>query len=267
MRKFLILLKRDFLFGLEENKGKLLVIFILMIIMIKVNSSSLSPSNIGDIVLGLLEGYDKTKDEVFHIPASWICFHLSAVYIVSHYTADDLHDHGPYILTRTNNKSTWWLSKSVWIVMNVTLYYLLFVMIVLVWGFVTRTLSYSWSENSLQRLPQSVTDASLAIVLMKTIIISFFFTLMCCLLQQTLSMLIKPIYGFITVAALVAISSFVDQIGSPGNYGMIARTELFRNEEGTMLSQCFMVNGTIAAVSFIAGLLYILKKDVLSAQD
>ena len=78
----------------------------------------------------------------------------------------------------------------------------------------------------------------------------------------TLQMIFSPVAGYITAIIVVIISAYYFKEYLPGNYLMMLRTELFRND-GMVLYKGFILSFAIWLIFVIAGKIVLKRKDIL----
>lgn len=81
-------------------------------------------------------------------------------------------------------------------------------------------------------------------------------------LQLTVQMAFNPVIGYIMVIAIITSSAYFYRFYMPGNYYMLLRTALFR-EDGITLQQASLVLGILWIVLVLIGAVIVRKKDVL----
>ena len=81
-------------------------------------------------------------------------------------------------------------------------------------------------------------------------------------LQLTAQMIFSPVIGYILVIAVITSSAYFYRFYMPGNYYMLLRTALFR-EDGITLQQASLVLGILWIVLVLIGAVIVRKKDVL----
>lgn len=188
----------------------------------------------------------------FQFPIRWLFPHMLVLFFTLNYARNDLTHGGIQVLTRTNNRISWWLSKCIWNTMTVLS---CFAAELVVW-LLLMCLSAKTSVSSLnEKLFEGIFNASLPeqrVFACEYMCIFCFLPVIVCvsisLIQMTLTLYIKPVFAFI-----IAITYYIAGIYyvTPlflSNYALSVRSSMiglynFRPETGLLLC---VVSGIIA---------------------
>lgn len=202
----------------------------------------------------------------FDFPALWTLVFLVAAYLTLNYPYRDLMGAGKHQLVESGSRPAWWYSKCCWVVASVVLFYAmaavsLALFVLLFGGSITLEVSpdiVSLIDFGGDILPGPWDIASL-MVLLPTM------TAALCLLQLMLSLALKPLPGFLCTIALLFFSSYFKNPLLPGNYLMVARSDVF------IASGVGWVEGTvfalgIAVFAVVLGRILFARMDIMEKE-
>ena len=227
--------------------------------------------SLGDALLfvyGGMKEYDPTVERRFMFPTLWMLLYLLLAYMVLYYPHRDLEENGQNILIRTGGRKLWWLSKCVWNMLSVTLYYLvgwvLTVINCIVAG-IPLTMQLSPNINILFEMSGlgMLHPEKMAI---EILLLPLFVMAAVCLVQMAMSLFIRPVYCYMgTVSILLASTYYMNQ-WFIGNYAMPVRSCKMIND-GMSAVKGFVLCSVVIFISIVAGLARFRKYDILSEEN
>jgi hypothetical protein len=167
------------------------------------------------------------------------------------------------MLLRSQKRWHWWLGKCIWNIGCVTLYY------GVLWLAAAGTVLCTGGSFSLlptQEIQTIVTKGNVAgltaqSMLFHALLAPWLASAAISLLQMAVSLFTQPIFGIITVCAVLVASIFTDSFLAPGNYLMLLRHGLPINWE---LGCLWLV--LIAVASVVVGYFGFKKRDIFSIE-
>lgn len=215
-----------------------------------------------------LERYSLTENGVFRIPTIWISIYIILAYLVGYYAEKDLKSYGMYSLLAVKSRTKWWISKCLWCIGSVTLFYLLmWCSIALYVGMTDGILSLSKTADVSLAIQSCViylkNDYTTVIMVMGLPL------LMACalsLLQMFCSLLFGSVVSFAGLCCLYIISLYYSTPISPVNYLMWIRNDVIITENGCNTLVGIFLALIIMLVSMLAGVIYMDRYDMLSKQ-
>lgn len=259
--------------GLAGNWWKYLIVFCIAVLfsLALVNELSrmqaalalpLSSPTLGDCLINLVAGIDRYAFDggyPFSLPVSWLLVFLLVAYITLNYPYRDLMGSGKLLLIEAGSRWTWWLSKCVWVVLSVLVFFAVCAAAVLVWvaangGNFTLEVSAAapralgFAVDPLELHTWHVDGLFFVSVLLVTIAV--------CLVQMLLSLVVKPVFSFICTIALLFFSSYFETEFLPGSFLMAARSSCF--QDGGMQAQVGVAIGlgVIVFTVIVGGLIF-----------
>lgn len=226
---------------------------------------------LGNTMLSILGGmpeYSATGNKPFTFPVVWLMLYLLPAYLTLYYPQQDLEESGQNLLIRTGGRSLWWLSKCLWNIIMVLVFwgtgYLILALFCAMRGIpfsmgISENIPYFLNlENS--RLWQLPRELNLELWVLPVLV-----TETICLLQMTVSLYIRPIFSFMVIGVLLLSSAYYQSSYLPGNYIMPVRSSRIilggiDPVQGILFSLVFM------AVSFVAGLIRFRYYDILKRE-
>ncbi len=275
------LIKHDLYIGLLCGWRRYLPVFFLAAILFSMpymgyrsllqeGSIQPGPITLGNYLLSAFSGilpYDPASGAPFQIPIYWFALQLYLAFVVGGYANRDLAGYGKNILIRARTRTGWWLSKCLWNVAGVLVYYaILFLCAVL---FAAATGSVSLLPNlqiAGEWLNMDCSAASAQQVALVAALAPLLTSLAVCLLQMFLSFLLRPIYGYVAVAVLMIASAYCFTAVLPGNWSMLLRSEALL-PGGIPFEVALLLSLLLMAVSVLAGLIYFKRCDILETNS
>ncbi len=156
----------------------------------------------------------------------WFCFFCYLSYIIEYYTIDDLKKHANNYLFRIGSKITWWISKCIWCITTVLIFYAFLLICILTFVLCFGDISTPFhpelmaAYNECNLTYECETDFWLFSVILPLVT-----TIMLSLAQICVSIYIKPIFCYIFALAYLLCSSYYSHPLLLYNYTMICRNE------------------------------------------
>ncbi len=275
---FLKQIKHDFLIGIFyswKNYIPVVLIFLfacsLFHSMVSNNilngSIEIKPS-FTDYIIETYKGmaiYDTNRRDIpFQIPVIWLLINIYIIYLVSIYPLKDLYSYGQQILLRSKNRKLWWLSKCIWNVTTVILFYSIGYIVIFLFCIFTGTLTLK-NNLEINLLVSNVntdgisTDHILIIAVFLPIISSIGLSLF----QMLMAFIIKPLYSCILIITILISSAYFCVPWLIGNYLMILRNQEITHTEGIASNTGICLGILISISSCIFGYLRFRSMDIL----
>ncbi|ANV74364.1 hypothetical protein PDQ36_30810 [Bacillus cereus] len=266
VNKLLMLIKRDLYEGNQQNRYKYLffMVFLFLLVYIKINVGDFSVKGnkyiMFDLLFEVFKGFTVEEKDVF--PIVWMLMNLFLAIFISTYCYEDLHKNGVFILIRVKKISYWWLSKQIWIVQTVILYYLFTILSVFIVCFCFYLFSSGLSfEISLAGF--FVKTYYMDFNLMKMFLILILSSITISMIQVSLSLLFTPMYGFLIVLIVLFISVFYSSPWFLGDHLSILK---YNNFSDGMLTIQFSILYNLIVILFVSVFtnFYLKSKDIFS---
>ncbi|MCI1966937.1 MAG: DUF2705 family protein [Oscillospiraceae bacterium] len=200
----------------------------------------------------------------FRIPINWLMLHLFLAYIVGNYPFQDLMTYGQSVLLRAKSRGKWWVSKCLWSSCCVLLFYLESIVISLFFAAVTGKVSMSISPQIQEKIidvsflpglsPETLVLNLLIVPLITSIAIS--------LIQLCFALILRPVYSYLVVSALLLSSAYIYSPALIGNYLMAARNSIAL-QNGINASYALPVSAAIAVLAVVTGKIIFKKYDII----
>ena len=170
--------------------------------------------------------YIPSPDNPFQFPAVWILVFLVLPFVLLNYPFRDMYGVGQQILVCSGRRSLWWLSKCCWNFCGTVLYHLIIQAAGLVLSLVFEVEISNRIHMDFINLvfniryqevwnPSSLPVAALLLPMLVSAAIN--------MLQMTMSLFIRPMFGFFAVAVLLLASAYLLSPLLIGNYAMAFR--------------------------------------------
>jgi len=231
-------------------------------------SQAFVPFTLGDYFINILFGMDEyifDGTNMFEFPVLWALVLLVLLYYTLNYPFRDMSSMGTHIMIASGSRKQWWLSKSIWLLLATSAYFLIGLIALTIWTVVTQgQISFSISSSIVKILdfnqelildpPWSITSFLISSALIVAAI---------GMMQLLLSLLIGSVISFLATVATLFFSAYFTKGILIGNYAIAARSSAFL--DGGMEPSCgITIALSIIVVTCVTGLIIINKKDILA---
>lgn len=245
---------------------------------------------LGDYTLFIMTGiapYTPSPLVRFEFPIVWVCFFMIIFFIVLYYPYDDIDGFGKYILISSKKRSFWYLSKCLWVVFSVILYFALFMLSNLIVGVIFGdSLKPGLSEIGLESIYTDVANESVAApigaetalegaynggtvtpnCLVELYLNPFLVCVATSLIQTTFSLFVKPVFSYILSAAILIFSAYYTSPFMIGNYAMVSRSALFA-ADGVKGTTGIIICVAAAVLACVVGVLRFRNYDIIGRDE
>lgn len=224
---------------------------------------------LGDFLLYAFGGCDLyifDLDRPFAIPFQWLLLILLAIYINFDLTEESSAGVNVQLLLRAGDKKQYWLSKILCITISTSLYFMLGVIVTLGCGSALGGVSSLEIDNlilNVMNLSSMVPREATSPAFIPTLLMVWFAILTITLLQQLISLFIKPIGSFLVIAVFLFLSAYFMKPFFFGNYAMIIRNALLC-EGGVDAAEGILILSLVSLASIAGGCVVYDRKDILS---
>lgn len=224
---------------------------------------------LGDFLLYAFGGCDLyifDLDRPFAIPFQWLLLILLVIYINFDLTEESSAGVNVQLLLRAGDKKQYWLSKILCITISTSLYFMLGVIVTLGCGSALGGVSSLEIDNlilNVMNLSSMVPREATSPAFIPTLLMVWFAILTITLLQQLISLFIKPIGSFLVMAVFLFLSAYFMKPFFFGNYAMIIRNALLC-EGGVDAAEGILILSLVSLASIAGGCVVYDRKDILS---
>lgn len=224
---------------------------------------------LGDFLLYAFGGCDLyifDLDRPFAIPFQWLLLILLAIYINFDLTEESSAGVNVQLLLRAGDKKQYWLSKILCITISTSLYFMLGVIVTLGCGSALGGVSSLEIDNlilNVMNLSSMVPREATGPAFIPTLLMVWFAILTITLLQQLISLFIKPIGSFLVMAVFLFLSAYFMKPFFFGNYAMMIRNVLLC-EGGVDAAEGILILSLVSLASIAGGCVVYDRKDILS---
>ena len=270
---------RRSLLGKRKRFSVALLFFVLVTFACKISFSNaylqspeLTPfatPTLGDFLFYAFGGCDLyifDLDRPFAIPFQWLLLILLAIYINFDLTEESSAGLNVQLLLRAGDKKQYWLSKILCITISTSLYFMLGVIVTLGCGSALGGVSSLEIDNlilNVMNLSSMVPREATSPAFIPTLLMVWFAILTITLLQQLISLFIKPIGSFLVMAVFLFLSAYFMKPFFFGNYAMIIRNALLC-EGGVDAAEGILILSLVSLASIAGGCVVYDRKDILS---
>lgn len=278
MKTLFMQVKHDLLMGIVYSwKKYVVVLFIFIFLCVMFQKSVIihreymemeGAPNFADYIVDLYKGMDIFEDTdngaTFQIPGGWMILNIFLTYIIGYYPLKDLKDYGSQILIRSKKRWQWWLSKCIWVLASVFIYYAIGYIVMAVFSLFNGGFSLTPTQNINMDISKvntfGFTAGKLAVM---AIILPIIISTALSLVQMTISMFIAPIISNIVLVTIIIASAYYCHPLLLGNYLMILRNDAIIFEAGVNTVVGIGLGGVTAIMAVIIGNIRFRKMDIL----
>lgn len=226
---------------------------------------AVSPSFL-DSVLYLFKGiriFIPVRENKFEVPVMWMTVQVFVSMIVYHFPRDDFEKYGVQTLTRVHSKKRWWVSKYIWTVNSVIMYYVAGYLSIAVICVLRGNFSFA-PNHVLNLLVNEINTQEIPLIplCLACILIPVLTSAALSVLQMTISFWLNPIYSYIIILSYIIISVYYCKPWLMGANAMMLRN-YFLAGEGLQTSVIVVADILIIVLAGILGYWHFHKLDVI----
>ncbi len=276
IHNFMSLLKHDILHGILLRWRYFLVAVLFFTFtdfafMNNVNSLNLAADSvlkcsITDYILNMFIGnepFDFELKKGISLSVVWFVFHAVLFSSMGFYITDDLNKNAFIFILKVKSRRKWWISKVVWCVLIVIIYYALFFIVSFIFAALFGTVSLSVNDLVVQRMfGFSVSGISIFDILLSSFFLPMAISCSFAVLEAALSLILKPLYSFLIIICYLIASTFYCRIYLLFNFSMIIRNN-FYGINGVTNQYGILIAVILVVVSSVFGVFIIKRKNIL----
>ncbi len=275
-RVWIGLIKHDLMVGIGYSWKKFIPIIMIMILAcaqfyqetqlyLEATHQDLSLS-MADYLVDVFKGmeiYIPSKDDPFQIPAIWLLLNVYLAYLVASYPAKDMASFGQQIMIRSQSRRKWWLSKCLWNIITVLVFYSLIFATIFVFSLLTGEVTLVMHNEINEQVSEITTSHFTTGKLLEVVgVLTILTSMALSLLEMLLSFLIKAVYSFTIIVVVLSISAFYCHPLLIGNYLMIMRNNFIISNQGVDSAQGMVISLLIILLSTTIGYIKLKSSDI-----
>ena len=219
-----------------------------------------------DYFLHIFEGmrpFDRLSDEKFQLPITWFLINMILFYFTGKYPYSEIYNnHGANVLMKGGSRDKWFLSKWLWCMAGVILYYLVAYVFVAVFCLAVQVpVSFDIRAIEYQDLLSPVSECT-RIDTVKVMILPVISSMAAVSVQLVAALVTSAFMGFLFMAVLYISSAYYCTPFLTGNFSMLARSSIFRSD-GIDAMQAVLISIGIMILSLVAGIWIFRRQDIM----
>lgn len=272
------LLKRQIIYDLKHGivlQYKKFLLFVLLITVLflffgrKVSTHILISKDdiIGfwDYMVYLFKGKEKighlSQLDIFDLPVEWILVHCYLLFAIGTYPKEDYLERGYQYLIRVGSKWYWWLSKGIYILVSVLIYYSSILVVAFAFTII--------KGGSFHGLHKEIGYYAMGIdilyfekseTIIGTVITPLFIFMALCVAEMFLSFLVSNMVSIIILLGYLSVSAYWCNQWLLGNYTMLLRKDELSLIVGIIISCGSMIT------CFCLGYIHFKQLDIIGKQ-
>ena len=226
---------------------------------------------LADIVLYFFRGKQKiilnNKIEKLELPLDYMMMNLYLMYLIGDYVVRDILSFGKTVLVRTKKRLYWWLSKCIWCVTTVLIFYGILYLCMFVCTLVVGTLSMKPDVFIAAKvcnfdISQQYFFVDVGKLMRTALILPIITSISMMLAQMAVAIIILPIIGYVMNVVVLIVSAYYMTPFLQGNALMILRSADYKSG-GIDTAFSIGISLVIIIVSVLAGAVYFSRMDIL----
>ena len=198
--------------------------------------------SVGDCWMYLFSGspeYRYSSEKEFELPVLWLLFHAYMLYTLCSYPVGDFKKLGLQSMLFSRNRKKWCISKILWSMMGVILFYSAELIILIMEMYIQKNVL---GREIIINLKSNIIGIEIWIMFILPIISDIAITIF----QMTISFYSSYLHAYIVSLVYLVISVYIKNAYLLGNYSMLLRSQIFDSEglsirKGIIVSLCFTV--------------------------
>jgi len=246
---FFLQIKHDFYKGTIEGWKRYaiaLCIFIFLCFVFQIRAEKIIQFNkiskeisFSDFILFMFRGmnvFDGNAVELQDKLPQWFLVNIYLSIIIGYFPLKDLSESGIQVLIRTKSRVSWWLSKCLWVIYNVLIYYTIFIIVITVFSLFHGGLSLELSkELNLILSNLDISKFNFKGILVVGIILPLITSITFSLIQLLISLFTNSIISNMFIITVLTLTPFYCNSFFIGNYLMILRSNLNIGDSGVSI--------------------------------
>ncbi|MEW8995492.1 hypothetical protein [Clostridium sp.] len=279
---FIMQIKHDYYMGTIKGWKKyavVLIIFILLcanfqrgLIISREYGNFKEKSTFGNYIIDIYKGVDISNrvdnKEKIEMPPGWILLNIFLSIVIGYYPLNDLKEYGTQILIRSKKRWQWWLSKCLWIMGNVLIFYAIGYIVIAMFSLINGDLSLTPNHNvNLAVLKLDTSSLTAKEVFSIGIVLPIVTSIALSLIQLTIAMFSNSIYSNIFIISLIIVSIYYCSPILMGNYLMMLRNSIMVGVKGIGTSTGIILDMAISFISITLGIFKFRTYDIMGKNN
>lgn len=274
---FFLQIKHDFYKGTIEGWKRYaiaLCIFILLCFVFQIRAEKIIQFNkiskeisFSDFILFMFRGmnvFDGNAVELQDKLPQWFLVNIYLSIIIGYFPLKDLSESGIQVLIRTKSRVSWWLSKCLWVIYNVLIYYTIFIIVITVFSLFHGGLSLELSkELNLILSNLDISKFNFKGILVVGIILPLITSITFSLIQLLISLFTNSIISNMFIITVLTLTPFYCNSFFIGNYLMILRSNLNIGDSGVSIVYGIVICVVLSIATIFIGANKIKRYDIL----
>ncbi len=274
---FFLQIKHDFYKGTIEGWKKYaiaLFIFIFLCFVFQIRAKKIIQFNniskeisFSDFILFMFRGtnvFDGNAVELQDKLPQWFLVNIYLSIIIGYFPLKDLSESGIQVLIRTKSRVSWWLSKCLWVIYNVLIYYTISIIVITVFSLFHGGLSLEPSkELNLILSNLDISKFNFKEILIVGIILPVITSITFSLIQLLISLFTNSIISNMFIITVLTLTPFYCNSFFIGNYLMILRSNLNIGDSGVSIVYGIVVCVVLSIATIFIGANKIKRYDIL----
>ena len=219
-----------------------------------------------DYFLHIFEGmrpFNQLSDEKFQIPITWFLINMILFYFTGKYPYSEIYNnHGANVLIKGGSRDKWFLSKWMWCIAGVILYYFVAYAFVVIFCLVAQIpISFDIKPIEHPDLLSPVLEST-QIDTVTVMILPIITSIAAVSVQLVAALVTSAFMGFLFMAVLYISSAYYCTPFLTGNFSMLARSSIFRSD-GIDAMQAVLISIGIMILSLVAGIWIFRRQDIM----
>ena len=241
--------------------GIFLTIFITYVLLLIYRFNDYQIINSRSVILEVFKGLEYLEisggllDKFFQFPTIWLFINGFIIYAIGDYFYQDIKINGKYILIRVKKMQHIYISKIVWSIFLVTLYYGVIL-------FISGLLGYLFQNNTYEYIDPNYLKISTMSLIVNVFILYTLTSISLVVIFITLTLKIKPVYAFLIDIVPCILSLYVENKFFIGQHNLLIRHIPFDLAHNLTVYDSVIYNLIVTTFLIIIGSIAASKKEI-----
>lgn len=276
-KNFKLQVKYDFFKGTVAGWRQYIVsalLFIFICIIFKMEAgkilkiTGIDTVQLGDYILFTFRGMGVFAGSAIELQdklPQWFLINIYLSIIIGYFPLRDLNEAGIQVLIRTKSREQWWLSKCLWVIFSVVMYYAIGIIIIAIFAVFSGGIKLTLS-GELNFILQGVQVSNITAekLIFIGVLIPIVASITLSLIQLLISLYTNSIIGNMVIIVVLGLTPFISSPIYISNYLMILRSSSFVGNSGVQCTTAVIVCILFSVIIVIIGNYKVKKIDIFS---
>ena len=201
-----------------------------------------------------------SPDATFNVPFIWFIFMIIPAFLIGNYAVNDLNAYGVHLIIKSKSKVSWWLSKTIWCISSVIIYFIIIIATLTVYAYANGRDFYGgtkvWAEY--MGIYEEISGEKL---ILHGVLGPMLTVLSLCMLQMVLSLLVGALNAYVIIISYNVLSAYITHPIFIGNFAMFLRNKDYVSD-GLNFNQGLIIQSFMIVICLLTGLMFVKRMEM-----